>query len=216
MASDAPILNLDKLLMQLQAMQLTQGQRTKLTQRLGRAALRANAAHIRRGQTPQRRPWQPIKRQKPKKRQLVGMGRYLSYRVQGDEVEISFKHRIRRMIAHQHHHGMTQQRTAKQAARMYRRRNDGPPSPKLAKALKHAGYTIRHKNGRGVAQDKAPSIKWIRANLSERQAVTILKRLTGRRAKLRWTIKVPARQLLSTHDDVVMAELQRFLLNPQD
>ncbi|WP_345868593.1 phage virion morphogenesis protein [Shewanella algae] len=212
MATDAPILNLDKLLMQLQAMQLTQGQRTKLTQRLGRAALRANAAHIRRGQTPQGRPWQPIKRQKPKKRQLVGMGRYLSYRVQGDEVEISFKHRIRRMIAHQHHHGMIQQRTAKQAARMYRRRNDGPPSPKLAKALKHAGYTIRRKNGRGIAQDKAPSIKWIRTHLSERQAVTILKRLTGRRAKL----KVPARQLLSTHDDVVMAELQRFLLNPQD
>ncbi|MEC4725849.1 hypothetical protein HWQ46_09865 [Shewanella sp. D64] len=203
-----------QLIEQLQLMSLNSEQRKKLNRRIARAAVKANSQHTKQRLTPEGKPWHAPKRKrkKPQGRKLEGMGKHLTYRLQNDgSVLIRFKTRFRGVIARQQHAGFKQQRTAAQMARMYKRKNDGPPSSKLAKALKQAGYTTTKAMAKGRSKTISPTLSWIKQNLTERQCVAQLHNLRGTKGKSRWNITLSPRQMLGTHPDVVMAEIRQFI-----
>lgn len=203
-----------QLLEQLQLISLTSNQRKQLTKRIGRATTKANSQHIRKRLSPNGKPWrEPArKRKKPKNRKLEGMGKHLTYRLQSDGgLIIRFKTHFRGVIARQNHTGFKQQRTANQMARMYQHKNDGPPSNKLAKALKQAGYTTTKAMAKGRSKAISPTLGWIKQNLTERQCVAQLHNLRGTKGKFRWNITLSPRQMLGTHPEIVMAEIRQFL-----
>ncbi|WP_028115887.1 phage virion morphogenesis protein [Ferrimonas senticii] len=207
------VLDADRLRKQLQRMTLSNDRRKQLNARVRRVLERKNKQMIRQECGPDGTPWAPRKKNLKKKnaKKLSGAKRdQLRVKSFGDSITVTFHTRWNRILSHVHHYGRRETRTAAWAAKVYRKKNDGPPNRGLARALKSAGYKIRRKNARGKATTKSPPVKWIIANMTERQCVVALKRLRGEDSKQSWTIQLPARPLVGTHDDAVMAEVKRF------
>jgi hypothetical protein len=93
-----------------------------------------------------------------------------------------------------------------------------PATRRQAKALRDAGYTIKGANGK---RKKAPSLKWITANMKTGQAGSALRYLKGKAegdAPKSWVTTLPARSFLGAtgaeitqHIDKIFLEMKREL-----
>lgn len=103
-------------------------------------------------------------------------------------------------VAGAHQRGSSQHRTASQAKRFNRVSADAPCSLNQARKLKKLGYRklVAQQEGkrRQSRRTASVSMKWMRENLSFRQAGLLIKKLSQQPSRQSWVIKLPARPFL--------------------
>lgn len=177
---------------QLNLLALDPNKRRRIMRGAGRTVRRHTRARLRSQKDLSDKTWQD-RADGRKQRMMRKLGKQLYVNPTPNEVVVSFKNRAAK-IARAQQDGITLKVTAEEAKRKSKNSYSDPATRKQAKALRNAGYKIRRKRGKGW---KAPSLKWITANISSGQAGLILKILRKEnKEKKSWEIKLPSRSFL--------------------
>lgn len=114
------------------------------------------------------------------------------------------------VVGYAHQKGVTYRRTAEQAKKFNQVNADKPCSLNQARKLKKLGYRrpdipdknnqtgrfLKYQEGKNRKRTHAASMKWMRENLSFRQAGLLIKKLSQQPSRQSWVIKLPARPFL--------------------
>lgn len=174
----------------MQLLQLTPAKRRQFLGGFGREIKRQAARNLRAGKDVDGKSWEPRKR--GRNRRLL---RRINRQVEPvfttpESVEVGF----RGIVAKQQHDGFRKVMTAAEMARETgKKADDIPASGSQAKALRAAGYVVRIA---GTKKWRAPSLSWIRENLSQKKAGLVLNLLQDEKKKKAWVTEIPARGFL--------------------
>ena len=191
--------------MQLQLLKLPAAKRTRILKTLGRYERTLARKRIARQTTIDGEAFTPRSSGK-KDRMLKRLGKTLEpYVKNANRLELKHKAALTGRIAAMHQEGGSEKMTANKMARIH-----GQPDYKAsctrpqAKALSAEGYKVRKANGKGY---RRASLREIMENLSQGQAMLILRKLRDKPQKQRWDIPVAARPFLGDTTDNVQRQL---------
>jgi len=192
----------------LQLLQLPPAKRRQFLGGFGREIKRQTVRNIRAGHDVDGKPWAPRKRGR-NRRLLRHLGRQIApiFTTQ-DSVEIGFQG----IVAKQQHDGFAKVMNAAEITREKGKGNKDsvPASSKQAKSLRAAGFKIRVN---GTKKWRAPSLSWIKQNLSTKKAGLILKVLRGDKSKTSWVTKIPARGFLGVTEEQINGFVNKIFDN---
>lgn len=192
------LLNSDRLLKKIAALQLNPAQRMQLNRRLGETVAQFSRDRISQQRTVNGSRFVPRKRGKGA--MLLGLRDRMQVVPSGSESKVSWRGG---RVAYAHQYGFTETMTAKRLQEQERRFTRASVSQSQAVALLQSGY----KRPDGTR----PSTGWIRANLSSRQAGVMIRALRGAK-KQSWSVSVPARPFLGVNARDIHV-LQAMVLN---
>jgi len=195
-----------KLADQIDVLTMAPAARRRLLRDIGKESRQRMRSNIQHQKTVAGSPMPPRadrKKRKMFRRLAKGM---VTNIVNDHEADVTWKYGSRAKLAYRHHHGITQEVSAGEAARVAHKRYGSPPKYKnkatkaQAKALNREGFRRRvaRKRGKGGAVLKRVPQKWIRDNMSIGQAGLVLRLMrTGTpKGVQRWQINVPERPVL--------------------
>ncbi|WP_194710038.1 phage virion morphogenesis protein [Pseudoalteromonas sp. S16_S37] len=175
---------------QLQLLSLKPQKRKNILRSVIRSVNRASKDRITKQKDLAGKSWQGRANGK-KKKMLTKLKRHLKVRARANDAQVYLKGARVGKIATAHQTGATIDVNPRKGGG--KRNSDGMATRPMAKALIRAGYTIPRNRGKG---SKRPSIKWIVANITLKQAGFLLRELKGGSGKSEWQIDLPARSFL--------------------
>lgn len=191
-----------KLSEQLSVLDMTPGQRKKLTRTIARDVRSLARRNVRMQKTVDGSLMAKRANSRNKRKMLRGLAKtMIAFSRNNDTAVVTWKDRRNASIAYRQHHGSRSRMTARKAAQHQSTVKPGDRATRdQAKALLKKGYRqpIRKKNG--GSSTKRVSQRWIMDNLTMRQAGYALQILTNNPKRQSWSIKLPARPFLGTSD----------------
>lgn len=171
-------------------------QRDRLVWRAANMVKKKSAANVRGQKTPEGDAWPARKR--GKRKMLMGMPKlmYIDDKQHGVAIIKLKKGRMDvhgALVGKVHSDGHVFQRTTEQASAFKQPDPSAPASRRQARKLRELGFKRR---GKKAGHYVSASIKWITENLSYNQAGLLIKKLSGKKPKRSWVIKLPARPFL--------------------
>lgn len=191
--------------MQLQLLKLPAAKRTRILKTLGRYERNLARQRIRSQTTVDGTEFTPRK-DGTSARMLKRMGKTLEpYVKNANRLELKHKSPLTGRVAAMHQEGGSEKMSANRMARIHGKPDYKAPCTRpQAKALSAEGYKVRKANGKGY---RRASLREIMENLSQGQAMLILRKLRDKPQKQRWDIPVAARPFLGDTTDNVQQQL---------
>lgn len=191
--------------MQLQLLKLPAAKRTRILKTLGRYQRTLARKRIASQTTTDGEAFTPRSNGK-KDRMLKRLGKTLEPFIKNaNRLELKHKAALTGRIAAMHQEGGSEKMTANKMARIHGQPDYKAPCTRpQAKALSAEGYKVRKANGKGY---RRASLREIMENLSQGQAMLILRKLRDKPQKQRWDIPVAARPFLGDTTDNVQQQL---------
>lgn len=189
--------DIDKATRALERCRLTYRREQMALRRIGRAVIKQARKNAREQKDVQGKAFAPrLKKRKGRRKMLPNLAKKLRGKNDANRVDVGFNNRLTGRIAHTQQFGAPSEVwTGKRMNKVRGRYRDysKSPTPKQARMLIKAGFTLKKKRGEGR---KRPTTKWVIANLTQGKLFAIWRELTGHDAVPRWEINNAPRAFL--------------------
>ncbi len=183
---------------QIELMTMPKSLRRRLLNRTAKAVIRDSKQRVRKQVDLDGKPFKKrAKKRKGSQRMLNKLVKELRVTsLTGTHAVVGFYRSSSSQIAAKHQYGSVETITAKQFQHNDKGGHEGPATRRQAIALREAGFKIKSGNGKRL---KAPSLKWVVANMKQGQAGAALRYLrekAGQSIQQSWQTTLPARSFL--------------------
>ncbi|AVI66941.1 virion morphogenesis protein [Shewanella sp. WE21] len=206
--------DIDKATRALERCRLTYRREQVVLRRIGRAVIKQAKKNVREQKSVNGQAFAPrLKKRKGRRKMLPNLAKKLRSKNEANRVDVGFNNRLTGRIAHTQQHGTPSETwTGKRMTKVrgHYQHYDKPPTPRQARMLIKAGFTLKKKRGEGR---KRPTSKWVIANLTQGKLFAIWRELTGHEASHRWEINNAPRAFLGLtrqqSDQIITREVLR-------